>query len=488
MAKNSDTALTGLIQIPFISSRTGPMKRLVADLEQVAIDLDRVRNAMVEAWLIWRRTTAWQPEVRLDKEGKPYPPSKNDMHPMYIADDGTVGEFLPAEVPGKTKRAKAGKKSEEPLVEYRRADGVKGKGFQTWLYDRGRELAPHVSSRLISMAAAEVLSNLKTDVQHQHDGRYRFRWQAMLSYEEGCKLGFHARTIPVPNNDSCFCYVGRATSKSKEAEKWGASGAVLEFPLFSKASSREITCPIVTLNVGSQSPGNRKVLAKIASKEWKFSDSKIVRKEVRKGNKFVMQWQIQLTYKQPSQSLGLNKNRVAVIWPHFKESKQPFSIECEDGSARPWFCGHGGWIAREYENLEVRRKTLRGRYKVSSSGMKGHGRNRFEMRLKPWARKTHNIQRHFTWQLINEFVKFCKANDCGKVIYREPWTGIRPKLWLAQQHVAVPYDWTSLVTDLKHKLRFYGIEVEVQSVNGVEIRKKFGGKDEDDGKLSRAVS
>lgn len=445
MAKQSESSLTGLLEIPILTSRTGPMKRLVADLHEVSRQLDQARNAIVRAWLRWHEDHPdWKPPVAVDDKGKPKsrrngePILISPMHPIRVDRQGGPAE----------------EESEDST------------GFSTYLYHAGRKAAPNVAATLISTAAKEVVSNLGTDIQY-HSGEYKFRWQAVLANDEQSP-SFKMRNIPVPNNSAIFCYAGRSTgggSSPALVEFWGKSGAVLSFSLFAATSGRKVRSPIVTLNVGALSPGNRKVLAQVARGEWKFSDSKIVFKKDK--------WIFQLTYRQPGVDLGLDKSHVAYLFPQFAESQRPFLLDIPDGN-RHWQCGNGLWLAAEFERLEKRRKELRGRYKVSLSGVKGHGRKRFEMRLKPWSRKTHDCQRHFTWQLIAEIVRFCKANNCGSVVYREPSLGIREHLWLGKRDI--PYDWTSLATDLAYKLRYYGIEVVIDRIGGKDLREWLGAK------------
>ena len=465
MAKQSDTSLTGLIEIPIGTSRTGPMKRLAADLHDAADQLNRARNAMVRAWLRWREDHPdWQPPPMLGEDGKPKLTRKGEplficpMHPVHVAADGSIGEWEQREVEGRVRQAW-----------FRLSDGVAGTGFETYLYHAGRRVAPTVASSLISIAAKEVLANLKTNILHHHGGKFRERWQAILANAEQAPT-FMGDVLPVPNTSSMFGYAGvflarKSVSKGdkKLTEYWGKSDAVLCFPLWSDASGRATRCPIVSLKVGPLSPGNRQLLKRIALGELKFRDSKLVHKKGR--------WLAQLLFERPMIALGLTVDRVATLWPQLPEADRPFRIEFAE---KHWLCGSGAWLAAEYQRLDVRRKRIRARYKIASSGVKGPGRKRFEARLKPWARITKDRQRDFTWRLVAEVVRFCRANDCGSVLYREPTIGIRPSLWLGKRDV--PYDWTTLSTDLSHKLREYGIEFTLVRVGGHELRERFGGE------------
>lgn len=443
MAKQKDTCLTSLIEIPIVTSRTGPMKRLRADLDDVAHQLDQARNAMVRAWLRWREDHPdWKAphvldskgNIKLMRNGQPII-QKTNLCPSAVDDSGNPCE------------------------------DDNGIGFSTWLYRIGRKVMPNVAANLIAMIAREVVSNLQTDVQHHHTG-HKYRWQAILANDESAPC-FRARTIPIPNNSALFCYAGQITGKGAGRDLvayWGKSSCVLSFPLFSGSSGRSVTCPIVTLNVGVLSPGNRALLSRVARGEWKFADSKLVNKND--------QWQVQFTYQRPSENLGLDPKRTATLWPQFPNAQRPFFLESADAQ-KHWYCGNGSWLAAECERLDTRRKRIRERYRTAGSGMKGHGRNRFEKRLRTWTHKTKACQRHFTWQLIAEVVRFCRQHNCGSVVFREPSLSIRDSLWLAKK--GAYFDWTGLVTDLTHKMKHYGINITTEKVNGKQIRERFGG-------------
>ena len=93
------------------------------------------------------------------------------------------------------------------------------------------------------------------------------------------------------------------------------------------------------------------------------------------------------------------------------------------------------------------------------------------MKLKPYARSTHNQQAVFCWNLIKEIICYCNKYDCGKVIYREPGLALRANLWLGAQDV--PFDYTGLLNKLTFKLNRLGIDLEVVPVLSEELRQKF---------------
>lgn len=453
MAKNSQHELTGLLEIQLVASRSGPTKRLMADLHDVAAMLDRARNAMVMAWLRWRwEHQDWSAPVVLGKDGK----TKLRKNGQPIVD-------------------KSGYAPKRVLFDYTLPNGGPGAGtpcgegegvtFPTYLYHCGRVVARTVYGSLFAMLSGEVVSNLTTNVSHNHGGKYLHRWQAILDNAEQIPT-FRNGTIPVPNNSAGFVYCGHGTggqAKSADLHKHGNAAAAIQIPLFSRESGRKVVSPIATLRIGSMSPGNRLVMQRIARGEWKWSDSRLVFKKDR--------WQIQFTYKQPSRSLGLDQSRVATLWPTFGTEHRPFVVESKDAN-RHWFVGNGTMMKVAVERVEARRKGIRNTYRFAVSGMKGHGRKRMEMRLRPTSKRAWNLQRQFVRQLVNEVVKFCRSNNCGTVVYREPYLGTRDSLWLALNKA--PCDWTSLMSDLSNTMRYYGIKLEVAGVSCKDLRERFG--------------
>jgi hypothetical protein len=471
MANQSEKGLVGVIEIPIITSRTGPMKSLLRDLTDMAWELDRARNAMMRAAIGWRDDhPEWKPEVRLKKNGAPFDAGKFDFVPNTVAPDGSPGQWQDVVVKGKFKKSKGGVPSTEPREEFRRiGDNVKGMTFKNWLYHQGTRVSQRVSPSLISLAAEEVLSNLKTDVQ-RHGNGHKFRWQAVLAYDEQLPC-FRARNILVPTQRAVFCYAGNSTGKGpkEDAAFWGKSSAVLLFNLFSKDTGRKVLNPIVTLNVGALSPGNRRVLAKVARGEWTFSNSRLVFKKGR--------WIFQMTYRRPDQDLGLDKSRVATLLPQFPNEQNPFLLRSMDVNSRTgkfffWRCGHGQWLEASQRHYDARAKRLRSDYRTGSSGRKGHGVKREELRHRGFAPRMRGLQRAFTWRLIADVVRFCMKNDCGSVVYYEPSLPMREHLWLGDRGVA--FDFTGFATDLKFKLKQFGIDCEIPRIGGHELRERLG--------------
>ena len=92
--------------------------------------------------------------------------------------------------------------------------------------------------------------------------------------------------------------------------------------------------------------------------------------------------------------------------------------------------------------------------------------------MKPTSRVVTNCQRAFTWGVIDEVVRFCKKYNCGTVVFREPTLGSRDHLWLGRREV--PYDWTGLETNLRHKCRQLGIDISVERIGMKELCERFG--------------
>lgn len=442
MAKNKDAGLKGVLKIPIGASRSGPTKRLIADLHSRAECVAHVKNTAMFAWLRWREDHDWQPAPQLSKSGKPLV-TKRGLPVVGKMD------FAPRRV------TEAG----EPLPD----DSEDGFTFSTYLYHVCRKQEPTLAACVVSCAVRDVLSNLATKEVSRHGGLYQFRWQAILARAAQIPT-FFPTTITAKSDASGFCYLGdiAGNKKSKDLKQHGMSGAAFSTALFSGAAGRENQSPIFMLNVGPLSPGNRAILRRVARREWKLCDSELVLTDDK--------WFLAMVYEQPGQSLGLDEKRTATIWACPKSESRPFIIECAD--ARPWQCGNGRWLAAEYDRLEARRKGIRSRYKEALSGVKGHGRKRFEMRLKPWARATKNCQRHFVNQVVSEFIRYCERNNCGTVLYREPKTSTRPFLWLAKHEA--PFDWTTLATALSHKCRYYGIKLVIERARKQEIDERFG--------------
>ena len=496
--KNSTTKLIGLMPLRVLSCRTGPTKRLVADLHHVQRRLDAARNAAMEGWLLWHRTHAWSPPPALDDKGKPKfwqkgknkgkPILESGLFPRLVSHEGEV----PARVVMKKVLVKRKKDGKTVMVEKQVACNERGEhliGLSTYLYHLATKAAPDVAAALSACAVKEVVSNLRTDETYKHG--FLYRWQAIMARRIQIPT-FVDAGIPVPNNASAFEYDGLHTggSKNKNAALWGsrkdgsgAGQAVLAVPLFSENAGRKFTAPVFAVNVGSLSPGNRKILKKVAGGEWKWCDSRLICKDDH--------WQVQMIYTPLGSDLGLSEENRAVIWPCPPEAgNRPFKIEAvgadwktlmekkKDGKDREiaWNIGYGQWLAREYQTLDARRKQIRGRYRDATPGMKGHGRRRIEGKFKQWANRTHHCQRQFTWQLIKEIVRFCQRNDCGTVVYREPVVAMRDALWLAKN--GAPYNWTPLATDLKQTLAYYGIDLEIVPVKSKELQDKFANAEE----------
>lgn len=401
-----------------------PQKRYYKDLEHIAGQLNMARNSMVRAWIRWR-----------------------EDHPEF--QEG----MNPGRIPDPNPRSKRTRESGE-------------QSFINYLWRCGGKVAKDVSATLVSNISREVVANLRTDVSGHNHG-FRWRWEAILNFAENA-TSFREFSIPVPRSVLTIGYDGlvwsgmNTTKRDKDyANLWCRDHALICFPLWSKFSGRGIGNPFVRIEVGQLSKGNRTVLKRILREEYLVCDSRVTEREG--------QWYLQLCYRRPNQDLGLNKEHKAILWPTFTGERKPFLIDAVDHS--PWWVGHGDLLVNEFKRLQQRRLAMRSRYRDQMSGGKGHGRQRFEMKLKPYARSTHNQQSVFCWNLIREILRYCKKHDCGKVIYREPGLALRVNLWLGGQDV--PFDYTGLLNKLTFKLNRLGIELEVVPVLAEELRQKF---------------
>jgi len=234
--------------------------------------------------------------------------------------------------------------------------------------------------------------------------------------------------------------------------EFGKSSAVIALQLFSRPSGRSLNafCRIETRQLPA---GKRKILRRLARGEWEIRDSVLTYKEKQQA------WFFQLTCKQPFESLGLDRERVAVLKLADKEQDQPFILTMGD-DAPTWHLGFRV-LEREYGNINMRRRNLRGKYRVAGSGRKGHGRRRIEYRIRSITHQAHDLMERFTDHVVADVMKFCVRHDCGTVDYSEPALMTRAKSWFAARNI--PYDWTRLLSQLNQKCTRHQI---VLLVNG----------------------
>lgn len=401
--KKVATTTVGLIELRLGCSLTTTTKRLVTDLNAISESVRCIRNAYVWYWLRWR-----------------------EDHPDFQPDKGELMS------------------SEATKAIYRR------------LCDEN----PAVASSIVACCMSRELKALNSAMPYNHTGKARKRWQALLLHEANppsCKAGI----IPLHNRTIRLCYAGdmfgsvRGPVASK-LEAFGQSSFVVALQLFSRTSGRPLN-NFVRAEVRQLPAGKRKVLRFIArGDEWKVRDSLLVFKEKEQ------KWFLQLTYKRPYDDLGLNSEKIATLQLADKDAEQPFVITLGEGEPT-WNLGFR-ILEREYNNLNLRRRHLRTKYRVAGSGRRGHGRERVEYRLRKVTHKAHDLMERFTDCLVADAMKFCVRNDAGTIDYREPALQARTRTWFAKRRIQ--YDWTTLLAKLKQKCTLHKIAL---LVNGEEM-------------------
>lgn len=223
--------------------------------------------------------------------------------------------------------------------------------------------------------------------------------------------------------------------------------------MFSRASGRDQTAHIVRLFIKRLSAGQKRILLQIAKGELKMMGSEVVYREDkekdrkseyknRKGEK-VSGWYLHLTYAQPLEPLNLDARRVATLSPARYDARRPFVLTLPGGKTIGM--GDGVPYIKEFERLEVRRKSLHHRYR--SGGGKGRGRRRYYQNLKPNARRTPDMQAQFRRRLISFLRRMLERHNCGKLVYREPAMPLRDRMWFGQRNA--PFNWSVFEADLK---------------------------------------
>lgn len=419
-------SVTGLLRLKLGASRTGPTKRLVEDLHEVAILCNRARNAMARAWQRWREDNPkFKPPQAVDENGKPR--TRRDGSPILIS------PAFPLKV-----------KYEGREI-----------GFRTYLYHAGRKASPGLAANMVSMLSGEVISNLGSNMPYTHQGRARQRWEAVVLNEANL-MSARSISIPVPNNSAALCYCGVETTgsvatKSRKVLKLrGESGCTVAFPLFA-GGDREITSPVVSLEVRQLSGGNREIVKKICRGEFKFADSELCFDED-KG------WFFHLVYQQPDESMPwLEKERVAVLSAQ-KEGDYPFSIKTTIGEKEiVWKVGHGPLLARTFHRLDSRRKDMRTDYGVAGSGRKGHGHGRNQRDIRRVTRRVQHLANRIAKQAAAEVARFCARFGCGILEWKEPGMAVKPKLWFAVNKVQ--WTWNTFTGPLAHDCRKAGVRI-----------------------------
>lgn len=473
MARSSGLESTiGVLEMKLGFCLTGPTKRAIADLHEIAAQCNVVRNGVLRHWERWREDHPdWKPEQRRDRKGDAKVARK-----MIVEESWRVKQvkemLLKNEAFEKDngeifhKNKKIAKFVDSAILEH---PGF-SQDLENEMYHKGCELEPNLGCTIVASLRSEVIDRLKTRMPYNHKGTAQYRWEAILKYEcaRDC---YRTISIPAPNSTTVVGYEGllsRDISKgvTERLKTLAKSNAIVRLQLFSRDSGRKNVDHVFWIEARQLPRGKKAILKRIVSGEWKLCDSKVVYK--RDG------WYYQMTYKQPQKSLKLNPKNTATLVMNSEFSSHPLSIQLQrqDGRLITWQLGDANVLLAEYNRLELRRVSIQSRYKTASSGRKGHGRQRAYRSQKPITQKLSDLQEVFTNYVIASIVKFCTRHDCGKIIYREPSLFLREFSWFAKKG-KITYNWTSLVNKLKHKTWINGIDLEIIRMGCKEHKEMF---------------
>jgi hypothetical protein len=391
----------GILKLQLQAARSMSRRRLRNTLTTIAMETNRAKNAVVRHWIRWREDNPdWMPAQRRKRDG--------------------------------TLKTKA---NGEPLLE----DGALSQDIDNELYHVARKVSPTINSNIISSAKIEVVSDLKDNVPYNHEGKARFVWQALLSFERS-PASYRSLTFPAPNKECRLWYCGDHKPLSPGVDtriaKYAGNAAVVRFPVWSRDAGYQQVDVVARVSMAKLSKGNRKLLRRIANSELKMSDSHVV---CRKGK-----WYFDLCYEVSPVDHGLDQNQTAVLTMGHGNS---FDLTFPDG--RCWKLGDDKPLAKEFERITMRRKTLR--YRSRYQHGKGHGKQRFYQKLRPHSRRFLDMQDEYRKQLIADIVKSCIKQDCGGLLYREPTMPLRDRSFLAVN--GIPFNWSEFAPLLRFKMQ-----------------------------------
>jgi len=398
---------------------TGPTKRLVADLDHIAAQLNRIRNSSIRLWVRYK-----------------------EDHPEFT----------------------------EHCID---------NGVAKLLRDNAAVIAPEIAAKLRNAAGdTDVTNHLKAKLPYTHRDQFpdtsaKYRWQAILANEVS-PPSFRQSNIYVPTQNSCLAYNGSYSDPSMRHRllPFGADAScLLAFPLFSRDSGREHRLIVCRLIVRRLTQGHKRLLQKVISGDsWKYCDSTLIKEDG--------VWYFNLTYRQPPQHLGLDVNNVATLFMDAPNAERPFRIvfnlpESQWASANMgWRLGDGRMLTNHYHRLNKRRLQMKDTYKGNAGADRAHGRRRFFRNFVPLRKGTHRLQKVFCFNMIDKILEFCKRNNCGQIIYREPGMGLRKLSWLAARNV--PFDWTRFEAMLTDRAKFNGIELKVARIGTKDWKANLG--------------
>jgi hypothetical protein len=398
---------TGIIPVKLGRPLQMPKRKLVALLEQARRDCCKARNAAILHWYIWRR-----------------------QHPHW--EPG--GEYEAPE-PKIQRMSKLGKKAKQPK------DSPVGPRLflSREMYGVATAAAPNLSTSLASSCVQETIARLKANTPYDHDGEARWVWQAILAHEVSLPTWRSGR-IPCPRACSQFVYDDHQCT--------------FRFPLLSKASGYRTLSPVVRLEAGDKSVGDRRLLRKLADGTWRLADSQLTE---RKGK-----WFVDFCYKKPVAAVDLDTEKVMTLLPAQPDDRWPFLMEWngngegDDDARKRWKIGKAHPLVAEYRRVVARRRAIR--YRSRDGCGKGHGRKGFYKILTPINRAVIDMQSRFRKLTVADIIAFTIREGCGALLYREPTKPVRECCWF--ERYDVPFAWVEFEAFLKFKAEAAGLKYE----------------------------
>lgn len=424
----------GVLEFRIGSCLSSPTKRMVADLEDIALQCRRIRNTAIR-WII----RYWEDNPTILPAGK----NLISNEAMVLLSKYVISKY------------------------------------------------PNIGSALTYYCIREVISNLAARMPYTHKGKASRRWKAIMDCETNVTSFDRSDTIPLHNQTIRLCYDGVMEGSlngpvAKEVFACGKNSSVVACQVFSRKSGRKPNL-IFRVETRQKSYGDRIILKRVARGEWKLRDSIIFYKEGKgKGRsklkginkttgkkkrrkrrrpkedfKYNGAWFFQMRYVQPRVKLGLDVNRTAEINLLPGNSDRPFEIRIEEAI---WKLGAAKGLMYDINNYKARRLAMR------RHSQRGHGRQRIERDIRKVTRRVRDLMDNFTKDLINEIVKFCKRFDCGKIKFTMPSKRQKANSWFETNNI--DFFWTGFESRLRQKMHHYYIEMVEDEKKPKKVRVK----------------
>jgi hypothetical protein len=354
------------------------------------------------------------------------------------------------------------------LPKHAKKNSEKELSATTMLYHFGRLAAPKVNSNLVSAAAGQVWSKLRSKISYTYRVKSRFMWEGILAYEIAPPQYTQRRSetntglaIPAPRSQTSFAYCGQVAGEAERTRLIGESksSALLRFVLWSKDSGRKHRSYVVRVHVDQLSDGNRAFLRKIARGEVRIADSQIVYK---RGA-----WFFQLAY-EPELGKALGEKKAALVaCPHV--ALRPFQIEGLEVANERIRLPSVEPFLEKMRRLTARRRAIQYRQRHNAPG---HGRDRIYSVTRPIDRQRsdHSI----TWirDTCSYIARRAWRAGIATIEYFEPVPMIREFLWFGKR--GIPFNWTTFLQRLTNACKKVGIEIKHQKVKGDWYRERYG--------------